>query len=97
MSIDIVGRSSTEIVQIIAHCLVARVLMSLICMTIISIIGVKTAALFITVIVSSFERFRNHLDAARSIFSFSSLSLAGLPLLGPYTLFCHPKSLILIV
>ena len=66
-------------------------------MTIISIICVKSAALFVAVIESSFERFRNHLDAACTLFGFSILSLANLPLLRASTGFSDPKSLILFV
>jgi len=96
MCISIIGRCSTQIVQIVAHCLIARILVSLI-VAIISIICVKSAALFVGVIKAPFERFRNHLDAAFSLISLQILGLLDLLALLPSTIVTYSIHLFLIV
>lgn len=96
MCLSVVGWCATQIVQIIAHCLVSGILISLV-VAIISIISVKSAALFVTEIIAPFERFRNHLDAAFSILSFHIVDLFDLLALLPSPIITNSINLFLIV
>jgi hypothetical protein len=97
VNVGVVRRGPTQIVEVVAHRLVARILMHLI-IAIFPIVRVKSTALFVAVVVRSPERFRHELNATACAFiGLTALSLPGLLSLLPASRFRPFKPLILIV
>lgn len=75
MNIASLGRRATQVVQIVAHRLVARILVGLI-IAILPLVLVESTALFVAVVECSPERFLYQFDAARIFVGVSTLILS---------------------